>query len=142
MATNPQSELRYFTRPVGHRVPAQRLIRVLVVDKDRLIRMNLLECLGEHYRVDVTRNSREALIRLSATAYDLVISDVEDSHLDRANLSELVFELFPDTPLVFMSGRDSWCDAVQGGGLRSFQRTPVTTPHLLEVLDFQEPLAS
>ena len=80
------------------------LVKVLVVDDDSLVRDLLCEILTEEgYSASGVSNGIEALEKLEAGRFDLVISDVEMPEMDGIDLAR---EMRPisSIPLILMSG--------------------------------------
>lgn len=80
------------------------LVKVLVVDDDSLVRDLLCEILTEEgYSVDSASNGIEALEKLEAGRFDLVISDVEMPEMDGIDLAREMRSI-SSVPLILMSG--------------------------------------
>ena len=80
------------------------LVKVLVVDDDSLVRDLLCEILTEEgYSVDSASNGIEALEKLEAGRFDLVISDVEMSEMTGIELAREMRSI-SSIPLILMSG--------------------------------------
>ena len=77
---------------------------VLVVDDDDVIRETLLELLGGNYQCQEASTAEEALHKLQAQPFDLVLTDVSMPGLSGSELLERVRELYPETPVIIMSG--------------------------------------
>jgi CheY-like chemotaxis protein len=80
--------------------------RILVVEDEEAVRAVIgeqLQSLG--YRVEQAGNAEQALERLSAGRFDLLLTDVVmPGRLNGRGLSDEVARLWPDTRIVFMSG--------------------------------------
>ena len=77
---------------------------VLVVDDDDVIRETLLELLAGNYQCQEASTAEEALRKLEAQPFDLVLTDVSMPGLSGSELLERVRELYPETPVIIMSG--------------------------------------
>lgn len=77
---------------------------VLVVDDDDVIRETLLELLEGNYQCQEASTAEEALRKLQAQPFDLVLTDVSMPGLSGGELLERVRELYPETPVIIMSG--------------------------------------
>ncbi|HSK65017.1 MAG TPA: response regulator [Pyrinomonadaceae bacterium] len=77
---------------------------VLVVDDDDVIRETLLELLETHYQCQVASTAEEALSKLQAQPFDVVLTDVSLPGLSGSELLERVRELYPATPVIIVSG--------------------------------------
>ncbi len=84
-----------------------RRIRILVVDDEPLVAGLMAEVLAmEGHEVDMARNGREALEKIAARSYDLIVSDLRMPELDGVGLFR---ELERGQPtllgrLIFVSG--------------------------------------
>ena len=58
------------------RAADKRVLRVLVVDDEPLVRRALATVLGSHYDVSVAENGRQALEQIAAHPIDVIICDV------------------------------------------------------------------
>ncbi len=77
---------------------------VLVVDDDDIIRETLLELLDGNYQCQEASTAEEALRKLQAQPFDLVLTDVSLPGVSGGELLERVRELYPETPVIIMSG--------------------------------------
>ena len=77
---------------------------VLVVDDDDVIRETLLELLEGSYQCQVASTAEEALRKLQAQPFDVVVTDVSMPGLTGGELLERVRELYPETPVIIVSG--------------------------------------
>ena len=77
---------------------------VLVVDDDDVIRETLLELLEGNYQCQEASTAEEALRKLQAQPFDLVLTDVSMPGLSGGELLQRVRELYPETPVIIMSG--------------------------------------
>ena len=77
---------------------------VLVVDDDDVIRETLLELLEGNYQCQVASTAEEALRKLQAQRFDVVLTDVSLPGLSGRELLARVRELYPETPVIIVSG--------------------------------------
>ena len=77
---------------------------VLLVDDDDVIRETLLELLEGNYQCQEASTAEEALRKLQAQPFDLVLTDISMPGLSGSELLERVRELYPETPVIIMSG--------------------------------------
>ena len=77
---------------------------VLVVDDDDVIRETLLELLDGHYQCQEASTAEEALRKLEAHPFDVVLTDISMPGLSGSELLQRARELYPDTPVIIMSG--------------------------------------
>jgi DNA-binding NtrC family response regulator len=79
-------------------------IKILVVDDEELIRWSLgkyLESAG--YAVDIAMNGREAIKRLEAVEYDLIVTDLNMPELGGTELLRKIKETGKSTPVIIIS---------------------------------------
>ncbi len=80
------------------------MAEILVVDDDDIIRETLCELLSQDHVCHSTKTAEEALARLKAQAFDLVLTDVSMPGLSGLDLLNRVVELYPGTPVIIVSG--------------------------------------
>ncbi len=98
---------------MGRKEPMGRLVKVLVVDDEKLIRLNLralLEDLG--YGVFEAANGREGLEVFDRQQPDLVLADLRMPILDGLSMITSLREKSPETPVVVVSGTGTVQNAV------------------------------
>jgi two-component system sensor histidine kinase and response regulator WspE len=102
--------------------PAQPTSRepqaVLVVDDSRMVRESLGRTLeGQGYRVEKAADGLEALERLQAGAFELVVSDVEMPRLDGFAMVRRLRSMgqpLASLPVLILSSRDREADRIEG----------------------------
>jgi len=77
---------------------------VLIVDDDEAIRDTLFELLSETYICQTAETVEQALARLEADTYDVVLTDISMSGLSGVELLGHVRQKFPNTPVIIISG--------------------------------------
>ncbi len=123
--------------PAGHE-------RILFVDDEKLIVSiynNLLQDLG--YQVVCTTSSAEALtlFEKDVLGFDLVITDLTMPNLTGAELSKLLLNLRPDTPIIMCTGYSNQLsdEEARSLGIRKYLMKPLVIDQLAlavrEVLD-------
>jgi DNA-binding response OmpR family regulator len=109
---------------------------ILIVDDDPEI-VNLLEayCKGKGYEVDVATNGKEALQRIEAGQFDLVLMDVMMPYLDGYHVThEVTSKSGADAPKVLiMTSRD--VTGERGIAMLSGARDVLQKPFTLDDLD-------
>ena len=80
------------------------MAEILVVDDDDIIRDTLCELLSQDHACQTAATAEEALARLEAQAFDLVLTDVSMPGLTGLDLLNRVVELYPGTPVIVVSG--------------------------------------
>lgn len=89
---------------------------ILIADDEATITLLLQHSLEPHYQVTTVANGFEALKRLEATNFDLVISDIQMPIVDGFQLLKTLREnpAYVDLPIVLMSGMNDDEDIVRG----------------------------
>jgi DNA-binding NtrC family response regulator len=88
--------------------------RILVVDDEMTICRNCVRILSKSdYHVDYALSGYEALQKLEAAAYDVIITDLKMSAMGGMELLERVRESHPDIPVIVMTGYASVASAVE-----------------------------
>lgn len=77
---------------------------ILVVDDDDVIRETLCELLSADYSCQTAETAEEALARLEAQGFDVVLTDISMPGLNGKELLDKVIELYPGTPVIIISG--------------------------------------
>lgn len=108
--------------------------RILVIDDEESIRNTLQEILEyEKYNVDLAAEGKEALELLKKTEYNLILCDIKMPNMDGIEVLERVKILFPDTPMVMISGHGNIDTAVEAikKGAYDFIEKPLDLNRLL-----------
>ncbi|HSE16840.1 MAG TPA: response regulator [Pyrinomonadaceae bacterium] len=87
---------------------------ILVVDDDDVIRETLYELLSADYTCQTASTAEEALAKLEAHEFDVVLTDISMPGLNGKELLEKVVELYPGTTVIIISGHS---DQEQARGL-------------------------
>ena len=77
---------------------------ILVVDDDDVIRETLCELLSADYSCETADTAEQALQKLEAQRFDVVVTDVSMPGLSGKDLLNRVVELYPGTPVIIVSG--------------------------------------
>jgi len=77
---------------------------ILIVDDDEVIRDTLYELLSEQYVCQTAETADEALAKLEAGKFDLVLTDISMPGLSGLELLGRVLERCPTTPVIIISG--------------------------------------
>jgi CheY-like chemotaxis protein len=111
--------------------------RVLVVDDEEKVVFFLresLEELGQDFVVQAARSGEEALEKIQAEPFDLVITDLRMPGIDGLELVERVKELSPKTHLIMITGYGS--DEVEAEARRFEVYRYITKPfHVSDLLE-------
>jgi putative two-component system response regulator len=94
-----------------------RRARVLVADDEPEIRHVLYDLLSPPYDCDAVASAEEAVERMSALDYDLIISDIMMGGMSGLELIPRVGEISPDTVVIMISGVQTVESAI--GALRA-----------------------
>ena len=77
---------------------------ILVVDDDDVIRDTLCELLSTNYSCQTAETAEEALTRLEAQRFDVVLTDISMPGLSGMDLLNRVLQLYPEMPVIIISG--------------------------------------
>jgi DNA-binding NtrC family response regulator len=77
---------------------------ILVVDDDDVIRDTLCELLSMQYSCQTADTAEEALAKLEAQSFDVVLTDISMPGLSGMELLSRVLKLYPGTPVIVISG--------------------------------------
>jgi len=80
------------------------MAEILVVDDDDIIRETLCELLSQDHACHAADTAEEALAKLEAQAFDLVLTDVSMPGLSGFDLLTTVVRQYPGTPVIIVSG--------------------------------------
>ena len=80
------------------------MAEILVVDDDDIIRETLCELLSEDYACQTAGTAEQALSKLEAQAFDVVLTDISMPGLTGFDLLNRVVHLYPGTPVIIISG--------------------------------------
>ena len=110
------------------------MAKILIIDDERAIRNTLKEILEfENYIVDVAEDGRAGLEMASATAYDLIFSDIKMPGMDGIELLSALREAEVESPVVMISGHGNIETAVDciKRGAADFIEKPIDLNRLL-----------
>jgi two-component system nitrogen regulation response regulator GlnG len=77
---------------------------ILVVDDDDVIRETLDELLSLNYSCETADTAEQALAKLEAKRFDVVLTDISMPGLNGMELLKRVVEKYPGTPVIIISG--------------------------------------
>ena len=77
---------------------------ILVVDDDDVIRETLCELLSQAHTCQTADTAEQALAKLEAQPFDVVLTDISMPGLNGMELLERVLQLYPGTPVIMVSG--------------------------------------
>ena len=80
------------------------MAEILIVDDDDVIRDTLDELLSSEYRCETAETAEKALDKLAAASFDVVLTDISMPGLNGLELLQRVLELYPETPVIIISG--------------------------------------
>ena len=79
---------------------------ILVVDDDEqilLVWRGALEGFGEHWHVETAQSGHEALEKIRATAFDLIVTDLRMPGMDGGELTKAARPLIGDIPVIWIT---------------------------------------
>ncbi len=118
-------------RPAPDRRP-----RILVVDDEAGIRELLSKTLAlAEYDVDAAAGGQEALERLRADRYDLVITDLKMPGVDGLTLIREARRFLPQLPIIIITGFSTEASAIEAInlGVNGYLTKPFRVPKVLSV---------
>ena len=77
---------------------------ILVVDDDDVIRDTLCELLSADYSCQTANTAEEALAKLEAHGFDVVLTDISMPGLNGRDLLNKVIDMYPGTQVIIVSG--------------------------------------
>lgn len=89
------------------------MAEILVVDDDDVIRETLCELLSADYSCQTADTAEEALAKLEAQRFDVVLTDISMPGLNGTELLQRVLEEYPGTPVIIISGHSDQDHAQQ-----------------------------
>lgn len=88
---------------------------ILVVDDELLIRDLLYDFFQQQgWNIAVAENGEKALEILRSRKFDLLLTDIKMPHMDGLSLTSQVRAIYPDIPVILMTGYPSIETAVEG----------------------------
>ena len=110
--------------------------RVLVVDDKDNIRTLLTRILSPEYEVTAADDGTRALALISATEYDVIISDIRMPGANGTRVLQESRRLYPDTEVVLMTAFATVQDAVEAvkGGAYDYLQKPFDTDEVLIIV--------
>ena len=80
------------------------MAEILVVDDDALIRNTLSELLSQQHQCQTAETAENALAKLEAGSFDVVLTDISMPGLSGLELLGHVLQKYPETPVIIISG--------------------------------------
>ena len=80
------------------------MAEILVVDDDALIRNTLSELLSQQHQCQTAETAENALAKLEADSFDVVLTDISMPGLSGLELLGHVLQKYPHTPVIIISG--------------------------------------
>jgi two-component system response regulator FlrC len=80
------------------------MAEILVVDDDDIIRDTLCELLSSDHQCREANTAEEALRKLAAQPFDVVLTDISMPGLSGSDLLTRVLSLYPETRVIIVSG--------------------------------------
>jgi len=103
-------------------------MKILIIDDEKAICNTLKEILMyEKYEVDIANDGEEGLKKAKAVVYDLVLCDIKMPKMDGIEVLTKLLELYPDIPVVMISGHgniDTAVDALKKGAYDYISKPP------------------
>ena len=80
------------------------MAEILIVDDDEIIRETLFELLSASYNCATAETAEQALHKLANVPFDVVLTDISMPGLSGSELLRRVRQLYPQTPVIMISG--------------------------------------
>jgi len=80
------------------------MAEILIVDDDDVIRDTVFELLSTDYKCDTAETAEQALAKLEAEQFEVVLTDISLPGLSGRELLSRVLMLYPGTPVIIVSG--------------------------------------
>lgn len=110
----PEEPEREYTRQEESESEKRSPTRILVVDDEEIMRTFLKEVLSdEGYRIDLAVSGRDAVEKMAANQYDIVITDIVMPELDGLGVVAAAKDLPYEVDVVVMTGYASMGTAVE-----------------------------
>ena len=77
---------------------------ILVVDDDDVIRETLCELLSHEHNCETAETAEQALAKLEAQRFDVVLTDISMPGLSGMELLDRLLQQYPGTPVIMISG--------------------------------------
>lgn len=111
--------------------------KVLVVDDDKVLQGSVKQALEyHHFFVDTADNGREALNKVTAGDYDLVVMDVNMPEMDGIEALEQIKKFNPSIIVLILTAYSNVGDAVKAVKLGAFNylEKPITSENLVALI--------
>lgn len=112
--------------------------KILVVDDDQDLRMSIVSALSEHqYAVEQASNGEEAVTRIKAGQYDLVLMDVNMPKLNGIDALKEIKNYDPSIMVIMLTAFSNIRDAVEATrlGAYNYLEKPVKSDNLVYMID-------
>jgi len=104
------------------------MAKILIVDDDRSIRRTLKDILEfEKYEVDEAEDGLTCLVKVKQEKYNVIIMDIKMPKMDGMDAIDRLQELYPDIPVIMISGHgdiDTAVEAVKKGAFDFLSKPP------------------
>ncbi|MBA9029354.1 DNA-binding response OmpR family regulator [Peribacillus huizhouensis] len=90
------------------------MVRILVVEDNVALLQSINQILSEEFEVDCAENGEEGLFMAMQNIYDLIVLDVMLPEMDGFEVIQKIREEHIQTPVLFLTAKDSLGDRVRG----------------------------
>ena len=110
--------------------------RLLLVDDDHVVARAVARVLGRHHHaVEICNRALDAIERVRAERWDMVITDFRMPDLDGLTLAGRIVAEAPGTPIILMTGSfDVDLERVTAAGVVAVIGKPIEVPALVELI--------
>ncbi len=89
-------------------------MKILLVEDDKLISQSIKDSLEQYYHIDMASDGEEGLYMAQQNIYDAIILDIMLPYLNGDEILKIIREEGIDTPVLFLTAKDSLEDKVKG----------------------------
>jgi len=89
-------------------------MRILVVEDDKLILQSIRNSLENYYSIDTVSDGEEGLYMAQQNIYDTIVLDIMLPYLNGDKILKTIREKGINTPVLFVSAKDSLEDKIKG----------------------------
>jgi DNA-binding NtrC family response regulator len=99
--------------------------KILIVDDEEIVLKSCLRILGDgDYEVEAVQDGLEALRKIEASSYDILILDIMMPKIDGLEVLQRVKEMHPDIDIIMITGLSQIKTAVRAMKLGAFDYLP------------------
>ena len=108
--------------------------KVLIVDDEEMVRKFLVSLLSQYgHSCEIAKDGLEALEKIEKNVFDAMLIDIVIPRMDGITLTQKVIELYPDIPVMVMTGHadEHPAGSAVAAGAREFIKKPFSVDELM-----------